>query len=63
MYSDSDSLIQAQMQADAQKQQAQRRQIMSETANAIRDINSQTYINMIQTSNRSQSSVLDLIRF
>lgn len=63
MYSDSDSLIQAQMQADAQKQQAQRRQIMSETANAIHDINSQTYINMIQTSNRSQSSVLDLIRF
>lgn len=62
MYSDSNSLIQAQMQAEAQKQQAQRHQIRSETANVIRDLNNQTYINLVQTSNRNNSAITNLIR-
>lgn len=63
MFSTSDSLIQAQMQADAQKTAAQRWQIMSETSLTIRELNNQTFIDRMQSSGRHNSAVTNYIRF
>lgn len=57
MYSSSDALLQAQQQAAMQ-----RHQIRMDTMNAIREMHNEIYMNRLQTSDKHQRSVLDILK-
>ena len=54
--------IQTQIQAEAQKAQAQRHQIMMETQNKIREMANETMNNRLKTSDKNHKAVLDTVK-
>ncbi len=54
--------VQQQMLSENQKAEAQRHQIRMETANKIREMNNETYINRLKTSDKHTKSTMDTLK-